>query len=225
MALVPSVAAEPIDLDASASEKADVHHSDQEDDMASSDGLSDPGPCDSPPHRREKLQKLWEEELAAVNAFVEDLVEQPSSSSCAAAPPGETLQQWIDEEIQAVNAFTDDLLQESEDVIESDWSSGDNAPQGNAVAAPPTLRPCKYGRCPRHKCVLYPHLRRHKTSQMWGTILLRCSQFKDRGLHKRPGCWYSRSMSSEEILSLPKSLVRARDEIRKDVSWQLRNVR
>ena len=130
-----------------------------------------------------------------------------------------------DDVLQAVNAFTDDLLQESSDVIESDWSSADIAPQGVAVAAPRVLRPCKYGRCPRHRCVLYPHLHRHKTSQMWGTILLRCSQFKDRGPDGRPGCWYNRMMSSEEILSLPKSLVRARDEIRKDVSWQLRNVR
>ena len=69
MSLVPSVAAEPIDLDASESEKQDDGDSEKQDDGAYSDGLSDPTEFDSPPHRGQKLEKIWARERVAVNAL------------------------------------------------------------------------------------------------------------------------------------------------------------
>ena len=129
--------------------------------------------------------------------------------------------------IDAVNRMTMDLLSTTAD-MESHMLEDDPISDVASIhdSAEATLeRPTQDGRCPRHRCVLYPHLRRHKESTLWGTVFLRCAQFKDRQADVRPGCWYKRALSSQEFDSLPKSLVRARAEIRKDIAWQLRNPR
>jgi hypothetical protein len=139
----------------------------------------------------------------------------------------QTLREWEQEEIHAVNRMTMDLLSTTAD-MESHMMEDDPISDVASLhdAAEVTLeRPTKYGRCPRHRCVLYPHLHRHKESTLWGTVYLRCAQFKDRQADGRPGCWYKRALSSQELDSLPKSVVRARAEIRKDIAWQLRNPR
>ena len=197
-----------------------------EPDSTSSETLSDPNDDDSPHYRRAKLKRIWKREVQAINVLVEDLMTSQEPN----APSVQSLAEWHAAEIAAVNAFTADLLTPSasfhplpdavEDAIE-EFDLADTCP-------PPLsekTRPCKYGRCPRCKVVLYPHLHKHSQSSLWGTILLRCSNFKNRLPNGKPECWFNQMLSSEQRELLPKSLLRAEQEIRKDVSWQLRNPR
>ena len=92
----------------------------------------------------------------------------------------------------------------------------------------PVLKSTKYGRCPQHHCVLYPHLHRHSKSNLWGHILLRCSLFRlfrDKDTNGKPKCWFCRKLTELEESNLPRALLKARQEIHRDVAWQLRNRR
>ena len=140
--------------------------------------------------------------------------DQPSTQVSTA----QTLRDWEQEEIEAVNRMTLELEMVEQDPI-SDASSTHDAAEATRE------RPTKYGRCAKHRCVLYPHLHRRKESALWGTVYLRCVKFKDRDAQGRPGCWFKRALTPREFENLPKSLVRARADIRKDIAWQLRNPR
>ena len=71
--------------------------------------------------------------------------DQPSTQVSTA----QTLRDWEQEEIEAVNRMTLELEMVEQDPI-SDASSTHDAVEATRE------RPTKYGRCAKHRCVLYP---------------------------------------------------------------------
>ena len=203
----------------------------EEDSPSDRSDLSDPAPFDSPPHRRQKVERFWQKEIAAVNSMIEDLLtsEQPQFATC------HSLAEWYTSEVAAANQYIADLLTPSAPhpvpvaagmVVETEEdaiSDFDDAAASSVAVV--RERPCKYGRCPRHRAVLYPHLHRHSQSRLWGSILMRCTSFKSRSSDGKPECWYNRMPSSQEREKFPKAILREQAQIRQDVSWQLRNPR
>ncbi|CAK9109455.1 unnamed protein product [Durusdinium trenchii] len=82
----------------------------EEDSPSDRSDLSDPAPFDSPPHRRQKVERFWQKEIAAVNSMIEDLLtsEQPQFATC------HSLAEWYTSEVAAANQYIEDLLTPTE---------------------------------------------------------------------------------------------------------------
>lgn len=220
----------------------------EEDSPSDRSDLSDPAPFDSPPHRRQKVERFWQKEIAAVNSMIEDLLtsEQPQFATC------HSLAEWYTSEVAAANQYIEDLLTPTETATcESldQWRAAEveatneyiadlltpSAPHPVPVAAGMVVETeedaisdfddAAASSVAVARAVLYPHLHRHSQSRLWGSILMRCTFFKSRSSDGKPECWYNRMPSSQEREKFPKAILREQAQIRQDVSWQLRNPR
>lgn len=187
-----------------------------------------PNECDSPRTRRLKLQELWKEEDEYIRSLTEIVSEASHPGSSSSSQMSDTTWPMPNDSPRSRAQKLLEIWREQDrwidDLLKSPDAKSDPIEQFEEDAAPVRKeRPVKYGRCPDHRLPLYPHLHASPHARAWGSIFLRCPNFKKRNSHGKPSCWFSRPLTEEEMKVVPKGLLVAQKKIRADVSWQLRN--
>ena len=71
--------------------------------------------------------------------------------------------------------------------------------QRRSERLPRTLKPCKWGRCPRHYRALRPKI--WLSGQRRGQACLLCPLWWDKSARGQRGCWFNRAVSADAVLS------------------------
>ena len=71
--------------------------------------------------------------------------------------------------------------------------------QRRSERLPRTLKPCKWGRCPRHYRALRPKI--WLSGQRRGQGCLLCPLWWDKSARGQRGCWFNRAVSADAVRS------------------------